>query len=59
MNDDDMHELQEQGFDVDDENLPNLENVPEPIPVAINAPPFMNWNNDCIVSPQRSANIQN
>ena len=49
LNDDDMNELREQGFDVDDEKLPNLENVPDPTPVAINAPPVFNWKTDCIV----------
>ena len=49
MNDDDMNELRNQGFDADNENLPNPENVPEPTPVAINDPPVFNWKNDCIV----------
>ena len=34
-----MNELQEQGFDVKDDNLPNPDNVPNPTPVAINVPP--------------------
>ena len=51
LNNDDMNKLQEQGFDVDDDNLPNPENVPEPIPVAMNAPPNLNWKTDSIVFP--------
>ena len=34
LNDDDMKKLREQGFDVDDDNLPNPENVSEPTPVG-------------------------
>ena len=59
MNDDDMNELREQGFDVDNDNLPNPENVPEPTNVAINTPPVLNWKTDCIFSPQRAAILQN
>ena len=49
LNDDDMNELQEQGFDVDEKNLPNPENVPEPTLVDINSPPVLNWKTDWIV----------
>ena len=49
LNNDDMNELQEQGFDVNDDNLKNPENVPDSTPVAINAPPVLNWKTDCIV----------
>ena len=49
LNNDDMNELQEQGFDVDDKNLPNPENVPEPTLVDINSPPVLNWKTDWIV----------
>ena len=42
LNDYDMNELQEQGFDVEDDNLTNPENVPDQTPVVINAPPFLN-----------------
>ena len=49
LNDDNMKELQEQGFDVDDDNLPNPQNVPESTPVAINSPPVCNFDTDCIV----------
>ena len=59
MNDDDMNELQEQSFDVDNENLPNPQNVTEPTLVAINAPHVLNWKPYCIVCPRRVANIQN
>ena len=41
LNDDDMNKLREQWFDVNDINLPNPENVPEPTHVAINAPPVL------------------
>ena len=59
LNYDDMNKLQEKFFDVDDDNLPNQENVPEPTPVAIYAPPVLNWKTDCVVFPRRAANIQN
>ena len=42
FNDDDMNELQEQDFYVDDDKLPNPENVLETTPVAINAPHVLN-----------------
>ena len=58
LNDDDMNKLLEQGFDVDNDNLPNPENVTEPTPVAINAPHVWNWKTYCIVCPRRAANIQ-
>ena len=48
LNNDDINKLQEQGFDADDEKLPNQYNVPEPTPVAINVPPVFNWKTDCI-----------
>ena len=59
MNDDDMNEFREQGFDVENYNLPNLEGLLEPIPVDINAPPVLNWNTDCIVCSRRAVNLQN
>ena len=58
MNNDDMNELREQGFDVDNYNLPNPDNLPETTPVDINAPPVLNWNTDCIVFPRRAANLK-
>ena len=59
LNDDDKKKLQEQGFDVDDDNLPNQENVPDSTPVVINATTVLKWKIDCIVCPERVANIQN
>ena len=38
LNDDDMNKIREPGFDVDDDNLPNPENVPEPIPMLLLMP---------------------
>ena len=54
-----MKKIQVQGFDVDDDNLPNPGNLPEPTPVDFNAPPILNWNTHCIICPQRAANLQN
>ena len=51
LNDDDMNKLQEQGFDVNDDNLLIPDNVLEPTPIAINAPPVLNWKTGCIVCP--------
>ena len=45
--------------DVDDDNLQNLENVPDPTPVAVNAPPVLNWKTYCIFCPKIVANLQN
>ena len=59
LNYDDMNELQEKGFDVEDDNLPNPYNVLEPTHVAINDPPVFNWKTDCIFCPRRAANIKN
>ena len=42
LNYDDMNKIQERGFDVNDDNLPNPENVPEPNPIDIKAPPVLN-----------------
>ena len=42
LNDDDMKTFQEQGFDVDNDNLPNPENVLNPTHVAINDPHVLN-----------------
>ena len=58
LNNDDMNELREY-FDVNDDNLPNMENVPEPTPVAINALRVLNWKTDCIVRPRGAENLQN
>ena len=54
-----MNKLQEQGFDVNDNNLPNPYDVPDPAPIAINSPPVLNWKTGCIVCPQRASNLQN
>ena len=59
LNDDDMKELQEQGFDVNDNSIPNTENVSEPTLVAINYPPVLYWKTDCIVCPWRAEKLQN
>ena len=49
LKDDDMKTFQEQGFDVDNDNLTNPENVLNPTHVAINDPPVFNWKTNCIV----------
>ena len=49
LNDDYMKRLLEEGFDVDNDNLPNLENVSNLTPVAINAHPVFNWKTNCVV----------
>ena len=59
LNNDDINKLQEQGFDADDDKLPNQYNVPEPTPVAINVPPVFNWKTDCIFFLRRAVNLKN
>lgn len=59
LKDDDMNKLWQQGFDVYDDTLQNLENIQDRNPVAVNDPPVLNWKTGSIVCPQRAANLQN
>lgn len=55
---DDMAELARQGIEVDNDNEPAPENVPDAAPTTAE-PEALEWKEDGIVCPRRAANLQN